>query len=57
MLTIITDLPINERSRVIPVDKPTVPKAEISSNNKSLHFLSASEISKMTVPTVIMISE
>jgi hypothetical protein len=47
--SIIILLPAKLNDEVMPTDKPTVPKAEISSNNKLRKFLSGSVIASINV--------
>ena len=55
MVSMIIDLPARLNEEVMPVDKPTVPNADISSNNKLRKLLSGSVIERINVE--IKISE
>jgi len=55
MVKIMIDFPAKLKVEVMPVDKPTVPKADISSNNKLKKLLSGSVIDSTKVE--IKISE
>ena len=49
MVKIIINLPAILRLEVIPVDKPTVPKAEISSKSNPIKLFSGSVIERINV--------
>lgn len=49
IVRIIIDLPIVVRLEVIPVESPTVPNADISSNNNPRKFFSGSKMERAKV--------